>query len=899
MSPKDDATEDTHWGDEDERLIDESTNYLEAFKKRSESTESMETEEELEQFGAFDAFADDESSDEAENVGQDTYRPSLPPPPPPQPKNPLEKYFADPPTIDADPSDLNSTLLGEGISQISSADGSGFPGTSNPISSLRNAVVSESNSLQTTSMASSIASNHRLRQQKNGDDISTSSGREPRSTEDQKSSVVSDTSRSSQKDPLRWWQKNYGDSAAGETNEVVRHVLAKVTEIKQQELNERHKNRFQVGEDEEDIFSGLEDERELVSQTVSSGSQDDLCLIPEPSSVLKGSQLGRPAARELPAQTGPLKPIQLQESVAPKRSRVTTIEGRSNVESSSGSKFSNPCSVMMGEGSQQLAIAKQPCSATDDKESYYQCPASVEKRKWYKETVETIHETHSAEDSYQGSSVITGPSQILAESERRRQRRESAVDESDDEGEQDEYYEQDDEDLLDESAMVDSIAYNKSMPKDARQPKSKSRSRSNQAETSIFAHLGSALAETVSAVCRLPSEYHRSYKIEVSFLSLIILPCLTERLPMERFEPEECAEDCVQKTTKTCRTPLMAGAAAIQSCRPNAVAEDVTVQEASASFGYQLPYGVGSVASTYLAMDEQERQLWNAWGAQDREHQYLAGNGDDINEQLSDLANSSVHSPEQKMTSERRHEAQIRLLEIADKAVALYGGNAKGTDPSTASNEARNLTPVIAEGLPEIRNLEERQLIKLDKNNISLDQKPSRAVIAFSSLLKQKGVRVLKLGRQNKWQVRYLTVSKEVVWVSPHERAREVGQCPKALLWVKRFDSKAHDLSKIKSQGRGGVLFSDLNKVEYVKGQNTSATESFDRISKTLKRTFPSFFGVSVDYSFHDEDGTRSHRSVMLSFMSKADAEAFITAIKIIKDALARDCDQGGGAVSH
>jgi hypothetical protein len=149
----------------------------------------------------------------------------------------------------------------------------------------------------------------------------------------------------------------------------------------------------------------------------------------------------------------------------------------------------------------------------------------------------------------------------------------------------------------------------------------------------------------------------------------------------------------------------------------------------------------------------------------------------------------------------------------------------------------------------------------------------------FSSALKNTGVEVLKLGRKNKWQVRYLTVSKEVTKLSTGGVAGDIGQCPMALLWPKSFKGHNFSVATIKENGRGGVLFKHLKKV-----RPTASNEYYDHhLPKKLKVAFPEFAGVVLDY-LHDSGARQLH----LCFKSTAESQAFITAMLIIREATER-----------
>lgn len=83
----------------------------------------------------------------------------------------------------------------------------------------------------------------------------------------------------------------------------------------------------------------------------------------------------------------------------------------------------------------------------------------------------------------------------------------------------------------------------------------------------------------------------------------------------------------------------------------------------------------------------------------------------------------------------------------------------------------------------------------------------------FCVRIKHMAVEVLKLNRDNKWQTRYLTVSKEGTWLKNNAKS-DACFCPLGLLWVKKFNkSREHSVLTIDKQGRGGMLLANLIQV--------------------------------------------------------------------------------------
>jgi hypothetical protein len=85
---------------------------------------------------------------------------------------------------------------------------------------------------------------------------------------------------------------------------------------------------------------------------------------------------------------------------------------------------------------------------------------------------------------------------------------------------------------------------------------------------------------------------------------------------------------------------------------------------------------------------------------------------------------------------------------------------------------------------------------------------------SFCTKLRTQGIEVLKLNRDNKWQLRYLTVSKEVTWLHSSQRvsgSKDRGHCPQGIIWLKKFSAtKESSIATIDKQGKGGTLLSQL-----------------------------------------------------------------------------------------
>jgi hypothetical protein len=140
----------------------------------------------------------------------------------------------------------------------------------------------------------------------------------------------------------------------------------------------------------------------------------------------------------------------------------------------------------------------------------------------------------------------------------------------------------------------------------------------------------------------------------------------------------------------------------------------------------------------------------------------------------------------------------------------------------------------------------------------------------FSKLCRTEGIEVMKMNRRGKWQTRFLTVSSEMLNL---ERSGSLSKYPKALLWVKRFNSQhTYSLDAISSEGRGGVEFVDI--------ESTIVETSENQASK-LGGKFKNSFQLNLHYTCGE-----SSRTVALRFKTKEDADYFAASIETIVDVL-------------
>ena len=164
------------------------------------------------------------------------------------------------------------------------------------------------------------------------------------------------------------------------------------------------------------------------------------------------------------------------------------------------------------------------------------------------------------------------------------------------------------------------------------------------------------------------------------------------------------------------------------------------------------------------------------------------------------------------------------------------------------------------------------------RRGVALDTRKLAAVVSLITKLNSAGIEVLKLGRQNKWQPRVLAASKETMSLSSEPTVADTLAFPRALLWLKSFDSRSGNISKIRRQGRGGIYLTDLSRI--AKGLGMISVPPIPRRSNAK---FSTLHGLVLTY----KQGNGMERLVALAFRSQSDADNFASAIAVIKDLVA------------
>lgn len=155
----------------------------------------------------------------------------------------------------------------------------------------------------------------------------------------------------------------------------------------------------------------------------------------------------------------------------------------------------------------------------------------------------------------------------------------------------------------------------------------------------------------------------------------------------------------------------------------------------------------------------------------------------------------------------------------------------------------------------------------------------------FTKQLSAVGVEVLKLNRRKQWQIRYFTVSQEQIALSAHEavtKTGEIAKCPKALLWLKKFNPKngGYGITSIDKEGHGGMLLVDLVDVQV---SDTEEDTLECPIPKKLDK-FKNSVRVTLQYKMNG-----ILRSIEFRCKDNDEAQFLCTCMRVIRDLLRRE----------
>jgi hypothetical protein len=156
----------------------------------------------------------------------------------------------------------------------------------------------------------------------------------------------------------------------------------------------------------------------------------------------------------------------------------------------------------------------------------------------------------------------------------------------------------------------------------------------------------------------------------------------------------------------------------------------------------------------------------------------------------------------------------------------------------------------------------------------------------FSKQLTAVGVEVLKLNTRKQWQTRYFTVSKEQIALSAHEAISKTGElahCPKALLWLKKFNPKndGYGITNIDKDGHGGMLLVDLVDIQV---HDAKGDPNEIPIPKKQVDKFKNSVLVTLQYKMNGK-----LRSIEFRCKDNDEAQFLCTCMRVIRDLLRRE----------
>ena len=718
-----------------------------------------------------------------------------------------------------------STLHGEGIS-YSSQDGSAGAlsrksGAFGPTPFLYTASTSMG-----TGGSSSCKASRLLMEADDGDTMTNTSDRQSTKSG---SKSLSPRSTSSKDDALKFWRKNYNPNSQERTNpsrvafSQRSNGVAVLQPVVEQEQT--------YTDDEEDIFSGLEDDDDEVENkpTVANTPFEEKSKLIAPNvsktdvkvtmdqEVAELKQIHDNVVNVEPPPPPPPPPpvskkssenVQQSEMIPPKKRQKAMKPGKEG---------------MIFDASGNQSVQSEMSSSLISTKS--------EKRRWFRKgKFSTIRE-----DKNEGFCYSPG--------ERRKK--------TADHGNKENPVSRVNEDLLDDSVVVNSMTISKA--------------KTSKEESSVFLNLVH-LFDSATTFCRqvpnIQSKLSSCYQKTTHSIKQSHNPFpFTETLPLSN--PAEC----VDHLRHECEKLYNGEASVVKSYREK---EDQGADlDQSVITSFHMPTG-GQVSPTsaLMAMNENERRLWEEWESRDENTVAVDADG-------------AVKSEKKRVELQaRRQQAQDELLNVVNTAVALYGGIPKGIDPP--QKEVGSPKDEISTCIEEVSSSQDKDPQPNLPTKETVDEPVTTNPVnleVFTRSLNGEGIQVLKLGRRNKWQLRFLGLIKT-------NHVEEVSQLPLGLLWSKRkFDASSRGLDSLKNGGRGGFLFRQLNKVEYVR-KSAAAVSFAQAASKKSNRDFKSFVGVNVDYWYSESDKSVHHRSVLLCFKSEEEADSFVTAVETIKAAI-------------
>ncbi|KAL3938855.1 MAG: hypothetical protein SGBAC_006310 [Bacillariaceae sp.] len=282
----------------------------------------------------------------------------------------------------------------------------------------------------------------------------------------------------------------------------------------------------------------------------------------------------------------------------------------------------------------------------------------------------------------------------------------------------------------------------------------------------------------------------------------------------------------------------------------------------------------------------------------------ISKKGDEKLESHTDASNLSVKEEQIWKEWEKRDESESNDSNTrsdgksSENAVSQSNGNGMSTFPADATSQSIREGTESADGqlvdsdeaTAEAKEAAKREETRHSRYSslsastpMALSNNQRSLVEKFSKHLSNDGVEVLKLNTKKQWQVRYFTISKEQVALTAHEALKpsgDVAQCPKALLWVKKFSPKStYGLANVDKYGHGGMMLASLVNIHV-----DSRVEQKIPVPKKMQDKFKKAVTVTLEYNF---DG--SVKAVEFLCRDNDQAQFLCTCIRVSRDLLKRE----------
>lgn len=285
-----------------------------------------------------------------------------------------------------------------------------------------------------------------------------------------------------------------------------------------------------------------------------------------------------------------------------------------------------------------------------------------------------------------------------------------------------------------------------------------------------------------------------------------------------------------------------------------------------------------------VGLTEEERRVWDDWDRKDVESpppENLDASGFiDSHKFEAEHVEENRRKNENDERRVKAHE-KLKLQVISAKVNKSEKAMEDAVDDEGESNQkdAVESTPTLTK--KDSVNSTPPSSLPIGRQEVTVAEQ--QFLEKFTSVLKGKGLEVLKVNRNKKWESRYLSLSKEVSWISQSNSVNSSGDrlhVPRGLLWMKKFSTKPKDQSvkAIDKQGKGGILFSKLI--------STAITQESEKVAQLPKKYKDGKFKNSVLVTLIGVDGAGVSRTVIFHCISRGDAKLLCSGCNLIAEML-------------